>query len=167
MIKPLHKDKFFLFMHCISIPVNFLFTSFTHLKYKNTVSIFKSFSPPLIRLQKRKKADSIQHFQSDSGLARIELATRSFGDSRSTTELQPYNYCPGSEGIEPPTAVPKTDVLPLHQPPIICQSNKPGSVLRYYLSKIIYNDHLHFQVELDKLAQATVYHSSAYQTDWA
>lgn len=25
---------------------------------------------------------------------------------------------PGSEGIEPPTAVPKTDVLPLHQPPI-------------------------------------------------
>ena len=25
-----------------------------------------------------------------SGLARIELATRSFGDSRSTTELQPY-----------------------------------------------------------------------------
>ena len=51
----LHKDEFFLFMHCISVPVNFLFTAFTQLKYKNTVSIFKSFSPPLIRLQKRKK----------------------------------------------------------------------------------------------------------------
>ena len=112
-----------------------------------------------------KNTDLIQHFQLDSGLARIELATRSFGDSRSTTELQPYNYCPGSEGIEPPTAVPKTDVLPLHQPPIFCQSNKPGSVLRYYLSKITYSDHLHFQVELDKLARATVYRSSAHRTD--
>ena len=25
----------------------------------------------------------------------------------------------GGEGIEPPTAVPKTDVLPLHQPPVL------------------------------------------------
>lgn len=25
----------------------------------------------------------------------------------------------GGEGIEPPTAVPKTDVLPLHQPPVV------------------------------------------------
>ena len=165
----LHKDEFFLFMHGISVPVNFLFTAFTQLKYKNTVCIFKSFSPPLIRLQKRKKLtlfsifNLIQGWQ-ESNSRRGALETPALPLSYSPIKW--ISLDPGSEGIEPPTAVPKTDVLPLHQPPIICQSNKPGSVLRYYLSKIIYNDHLHFQVELDKLAQATVYHSSAHQTDW-
>ena len=72
---------------------------------------------------------------------------------------------PGSEGIEPPTAVPKTDVLPLHQPPIY-QSNKPGSVLGTIYLLLLRGVLLHFHNKYDKLARATVYRSSDHQSDW-
>ena len=75
----------------------------------------------------------------NSGLEGIEPSTRSFGDFRSTTELQPY---------------------------IICPNNKPDSVLSImYLYRLIVNV-LHFFIEMNKLASGMVYHSNPYRGDW-
>ncbi len=59
----LHKDQFLLLMHCITISVNFLLASFTYLKYKDTVRIFKSFCKFFLYFQQHDCQDAIRVFE--------------------------------------------------------------------------------------------------------
>ena len=48
----------------------------------------------------------------------ISISEKNFEDAESNWKVFKIKKT-GGEGIEPPTAVPKTDVLPLHQPPVL------------------------------------------------